>query len=461
MQSGSPASFDASGASDGSSGLPALEIFAYALPSLGIGTLFFLNSMLLLQFATEVLLVAPAFVGSVLFAARVWDAVTDPLTGNLSDRTRSRMGRRRPWMLASIVPIAAMAVALWSPPEVLTGQALHVWIAVAVLGFYTATTVFYVPYQSLGAELSADHHERTRIFGTQQAVQIVGTLGAALIYTWVMVWADDSRSAASVMAISLAGFMAISILFSVRNVRERAEHQGRGGRSVVQAFRDVHRNPHARPLYLAMMIDTLGSAALAAVAPFYLTHVLQAQGYLAFFLAFYVGPGLAFLPVAIRISRRFGKLRTWRTGLCLQAVGFLLLGTLGPGDFWLACAFVAVMSIGSITGQVLSPSVQSDTIDWDELQSGERKEGAYFAVRSFVTKVGFGLGPFVVGMLLQLTGFDPGGGMSDDAIFAMRLMIGPFPALGAVIGAITLLFVKLDEAEHTRIRAELDKRGRS
>ena len=108
QQSGKPASADAH---EGGR-LSAVEIFAYALPSIGIGTLFFLNSMLLLQFATEVLRVAPAFVGSVLFAARLWDAVTDPLTGNLSARTRSRLGRRRPWMLASILPIFAMAVML-------------------------------------------------------------------------------------------------------------------------------------------------------------------------------------------------------------------------------------------------------------------------------------------------------------------------------------------------------------
>jgi len=450
MQSGAPA---------GPGRLSNFEVFAYAMPSIGIGTLFFLNSMLLMQFASEVLKVAPAFVGSVLFAARAWDAITDPLTGNLSDRTKSRWGRRRPWMLVSAPLVLAMSVMLWSPPESLTNEQLELWIAVGVIGFYTATTVFYVPYQSLGAELSPDHHERSRIFGAQQAVQIVGTLIAALTYTWVMVWAEDARAAARLMSIVLGGFMAGSIVFAVANVRERAENVGRGGRSVLSAFGDVARNRHAVPLYIAMIIDTLGSAALGAVAPFFTTHVLQAQEYFPFFLAFFVVPGLVFVPVGIRVSRRFGKLPTLRAGLCLQAVGFLLLSTLGAGDFWISCAFVTVLSIGSVTVQVLTPSVMSDAIDYDELQSGERKEGAYFAVRSFATKFGFGLGPLAVGWLLTMTGFEPGSPIGEDAIMGMRIMMGPVPAVGALIGASILMLSKLDEKTHADIRAQLDARA--
>jgi len=447
------------GASAGAGRLGTREIFAYALPSAGIGTLLFLNSLLLLQFATEVLLVAPAFIGILLFASRVWDAVTDPLVGNLSDRTRSRLGRRRPWMLASIVPIFIMSLMLWSPPEQLSGHALEAWIAICVIGFYTATTVFYVPYQSLGAELSSDYHERTRVFGAQQAVQIVGTLLAALCYMAVMVWSDDSRQAARWMAVGLGLFVAASIGLSVRVVRERSEHQGRGGSSIASAFRDVASNPYARLLYAVMMIDTLGSASLGAVAPFYITYVLDAQEYFVFFLAFYVVPGISFIPVAIRISRRWGKLRVWRAGLGLQAIGFFLLGTLEAGDFWIACAFVTVMSVGSVSGQVLAPSVLSDVMDWDELRSGERKEGAYFAVRNFAQKVAFGIGPLLVGVLFQMTGFDPEGTMDERAIFGMRVLMGPVPAIGALMGIGLLWFFRLDEAKHGEIRAALDARA--
>ena len=121
--------------------------------------------------------------------------------------------------------------------------------------------------------------------------------------------------------------------------------------------------------------------------------------------------------------------------------------------------FLALVFAGlsSSCPNVLGYTLKSEIVDVDEHMTGERKEGAYFAVRAFVGKVGFGTGPLLVGLLLQLTGFDPESPMSRDGIFAMRLLIGPVPALGALLGALVLRFVTLDEAEHARIRAALQR----
>jgi len=382
--------------------------------------------------------------------------VSDPLVGHLSDRTRSRLGRRRPWMLASLLPIFATLLMLWSPPERLEGVALTAWLAVAVIGFGTATTIFYVPYQSLGAELTPDYHERTRLFGAQQGTQLAGTLIAGVLQTVVMVHADEPREAARVVAVFLGLFVAGSIGLTTWKVRERAEPEGRGGRSLVAALQDVSRNRHARLLYAVLFVERMGLASLALVVPFYAKHVLEAAAYLPVFFVFFVVPGIALVPVIVKVSRRIGKLWLWRASLCAQAVGYLLLSILGPGDLWLACIFVTVVSFGSVSGQILAPSVQSDVIDYDELRTGERKEGTYFAVQTFVGKVGFGVGPLLVGVLFQLTGFDPQGEMGRQAIFGMRILIGVQPAVGALLGAFILLFFTLDEAEHARIRRALD-----
>ena len=121
-----------------------------------------------MNFATDVLLVAPATIGAIFFASKLWDAVSDPLVGFLSDRTKLRFGRRRSWMLASSIPVAGFSIMLWAPPMGLSETQLVLWIGVAIFGFYTAYTAFYVPHLALGAELSFEVRDRNRVYGSRQ-----------------------------------------------------------------------------------------------------------------------------------------------------------------------------------------------------------------------------------------------------------------------------------------------------
>ena len=130
-----------------------------------------------MKFSTDVLLIAPAVMGAIFSISRIWDAISDPIAGYLSDRTTFKFGRRRTWMLISFVPIAFGFLAVFSPPETLQGQSLDLWMMIAILSFYSAITLFNVPHMALGAELSEDYHERTRLFGVRH---IGFTLGSIL-----------------------------------------------------------------------------------------------------------------------------------------------------------------------------------------------------------------------------------------------------------------------------------------
>ena len=154
--------------------VPLGRVLVYASPLVGV---FLANSLVgiyLLKFATDVLYLAPALVGAIFLLGRVWDAVSDPLVGFLTDRTRSRLGRRRPWFLASALPVGLTIVAVWAPPPDLEGPALVAWFTLAVLLFYTAFTAFRVPHQAMAAELSRGYHDRTRVFAILQLVESRG-----------------------------------------------------------------------------------------------------------------------------------------------------------------------------------------------------------------------------------------------------------------------------------------------
>jgi GPH family glycoside/pentoside/hexuronide:cation symporter len=119
----------------------------------------------LMKFSTDVLLIAPAIMGSLIAASRLWDAISDPLVGYLSDQTNSVYGRRRSWMFFAAVPMGIGLVMIWSPPAVLDNMGTIIWMAVALLVYETASTAFYVPHGAIGVELTPNYHERTRLFG--------------------------------------------------------------------------------------------------------------------------------------------------------------------------------------------------------------------------------------------------------------------------------------------------------
>jgi Na+/melibiose symporter-like transporter len=232
--------------------------------------LLFIVQFYFLNFATDVLLLAPFSVGLLFAAGRVWDAVSDPIIGTLSDRTPTGLGRRRPWMLAAIPLLMASLVMIWSPPS-FAPSAMYAWLAVALFTFYTAFTMYSVPHAALGAELTTDYHERSRIFGANSAVFIFGMLMAFGAMQVVMNAADSRLAArgvaASRLAFGVSAALPLVLLIPTVRLRERKECQGRGATSSFRAMKDVLANPHARLLLTVLFCQRAGSGVLGLMAP--------------------------------------------------------------------------------------------------------------------------------------------------------------------------------------------------
>ena len=162
--------------SEGSSPrLPLRTVLVYGLPAMGLSIPNILIGLYFFKFATDVLFVAPGVLGLLVGFSRLWDAVSDPVAGYYSDRTQSRMGRRRPWMLVGGIALAVSIVLLWAPPAGLQGIWITAWVAMGLLLLTTSATVFGVPYGALGAELTTDHHDRTRLFAYRSVIGGIGT----------------------------------------------------------------------------------------------------------------------------------------------------------------------------------------------------------------------------------------------------------------------------------------------
>ena len=438
--------------------VPLGTILIYALPGMVLQFTFMLVLVYLMKYATDVLLVPAAVMGVLFGLSRVSDAILDPAAGYLSDRTRSPLGRRRSWMLASSLPIAATFLMLWSPPADLTGIALSIWMGVAVFAYHVATTMFAVPHEALGAELSTNHHDRTRIFGVKH---IVGTLGslAALGGMELLRRAEDPRRAAFAIALAIGLAVAATTLLAVARLRERAEHQGRGARNPWRAFADVWRNPHARLLLFVFGIENFGTAVLAVLIAYVMQYVYGLAQYTTTFMLLYFIPAILFVPVWIQFSRRFGKRNLWVFSMAMMTIAFGGLAFVRAGDLWLVCALGVIAGVGGGCGQVVGPSIQADVVDYDERVTGERKEGIYFAAWAFVRKSAFGIATMLVGLLLGAIGFEPNVEQSDATKLGLRTLFGIVPGVCYLVGTVCFLRFRLDEAAHLAIRRDLDARA--
>jgi len=420
--------------------------------------MFFLVGLYMTPFATDVLLISPAAIGAIFMISRLWDAISDPITGFLSDRTRSRMGRRRPWIAASIIPIGAMYVMMWSPPANLQGSMLVTWMALGVVGFYTAMTIFIVPHTALGAELTDAYHDRTRIFGYRHVIWTLGTIVAVGGMQFI-IDAEAPRDVARQSSVAVSTITAVLLLLSVVALRERPDFQGRGGTNPLHSFRDVWRNRHARLLLIIFLIENLGSATIGVLTFYVAKYVIMRPDLTGYFIFAYMGASIAFIGIWLPLSRRFGKTRLWLSSMLLTACAFGGMFFVAEGRIYLISFLAVLGGTAAGCGAMIGPSIQADVIDYDEYETGQRKEGTYFAAWNFVFKSATGIMIMATLTVLEWVGFEPNVEQTDQVKFAIVALYSLAPLSCYLVGALLLSSFSLDEAEHTRIRRILDERA--
>jgi GPH family glycoside/pentoside/hexuronide:cation symporter len=430
---------------------------AFGAPTMGYAFYLFFVQFYFLKFSTDVLLAPPAAMGLLFGLGRLWDAVTDPVVGYWSDRTRSRWGRRRPWMVASIPVLALFCWMVWNPPASLAGTALVAWIALALFGFYAAYTTYSIPHASLGAELSLDHHERSLVFGAHRVAFVLGMMAAFAGIGFASNHEDGRVGAAIVADVSIV-VGSLLLLATPLLLGERVQFAGRVASSPWAALRDVAGNTHARTLLATWFVEGLGGGVLGVLAPYVAEYVLLRPDLIAIIPAFYVVAAVVSVPVWIAASRRWGKRRVWRVSMVGNAVFFGATFTVEPGELYLLAGLLAGAGFSSGCGGTIGASMLADVIDYDEYTSGERKEGAYSAAWGFAIKASIALVVVLTGLVLEASGFVPNQAQSARALLALQGLFAGAPVVAAMIGFAALARFTLDEAEHRRIRRELDER---
>jgi GPH family glycoside/pentoside/hexuronide:cation symporter len=429
------------------------QLVAYAVPGAGVSFMESLIQFYLLKFAADVLLVSPGLTGLLLGGARVWDALSDPLAGYASDRTRTRLGRRRPWILAAAPALAIGFLALWSPPASLSDTALAGWMGAALLLFVSAQTAFQVPHLALGAELTDDERDRNRVFAVRLAFSLSGYLLAALALGRLERAPDPARNAS---AIALGAGIATALLcgLAVWVLREPADSMRRSAASPYRAFGDVLRNPHARLLLSVLFLEAIGFATMTTSMAFATKYLFQREGQTSFLLAGALLAMLTSVPLWLRLARRYGRLRLWIASLIGRALAFGSMLVL-PASAWQVVAMNVVV-IGALfgCGAIFGPAVKADVIDDEARRSGERKEGTFFASWNLAQKSAEGAAIVLAGAVLEISRFEPNAVQQADALFGIRALFAALPCL--FYAAAALLLARWPRSSRTCVSASQD-----
>ena len=433
--------------------LPLRIKLSYGAPSFAGAAMAIPIAIHLTIFYSDVILIPLGFIALVKALARALDAITDPLVGWLSDRTRTAMGRRRPWILVG-APLTALAFfAMFTPPEALSTVNAAAWFAATYTLYYVFHTLYIIPHYGLGPELTLDYHERSTLFGFREAFAVLGTLVAAVAPP-LFINLMGERAAYSGFAAVFGSLLVLLYVNLVVQIKERPDFVTRESNPLVPGMRRVMRNRAFRILLTVYLTGSITGAIPGLMIPYYTKYVLQPEAadlWLAGFLFIYFGSGFLFLPLWLWAARRFEKKPVWLASFLPGFSASLMLFTYGEGDMIPAAVTLVWAGAAFGAGMFLGPSMQADVIDYDELHTGKRREAQYGSLWSIMTKFMVIPSMSVPLAILAMVGYTPNVEQTETVQLTIRAIQGLAPATTAFIGFFLALAYPITRARHVAI----------
>ena len=444
--------------------LSLLTKLSYALPAFSLAVIGIPVYVYMPKFYTDVIGLNITFVGGVLLAARIFDAVTDPAIGLLSDRTVSRFGRRRPWIAVGSLFTAAAVISLFNPPGIGTIN-LNIHFAVSIFMLFLFWTVVVVPYESLGPELTFNYNDRNSLFSFRDGFLIAGTLAAAASPAIVKGIAgiasspEDERYVFFILSMIYAPLIILSCLWCVTALKEKNTPEKREHLSITKGLSYTFKNKPFLILLAAYTISAIGNNLPATLILFYVQYVLQSPLADMFLLLYFI-TGIVFLPLWIKAAELFGKKNAWLSAMAINTGAFIGVFFLGAGDTMMYGILVFLSGTGFGATLALPSSMQADVIDYDELMTGERREGQYVGIWSFAKKAAAAFGVGIGLTILGLSGYEPNIQQSESVTFTLRVLYALVPCLCNAAGFMIALYYPITGAEFEKIRKSIqEKKG--
>ena len=435
------------------------EIAGHAVAGVGQNLIFGLWSGYMLVFFTDVFGIAGGAAGLIMMFTRIWDAVNDPMMGVIADRTRTRWGRYRPWLLFMAAPIIVFLTLNFSAPDLsATGKILYAYITYVMMSM--AFTAVDVPYWTLPAAMSEDVKKRTAIYSVSRTATtltgvVVGIIAIPLI---TAIGRGNMAQGYFFTALILSAAGAVLYLTGFSLVREHVEPPPAEKFSFKEAVKVIIQN---KPLLLIILSTTVAFSSSFVRSNLLIYYVQYNLGSLELVPLF----NLVQLPAMILgvvltplLSKKLGQKRLF-IAACLWAASFNMVFFFSGYDSAqavLALFFLSGISMGLL--MVLVSSMIANTIEYAEWKTGQRREGLISSTQTFLAKLCMAIGGGLSGFILSLSKYEPNVPQSESTLSIFHFTMTLLTALGLGLGIIPMLFNDFTEKKHAEIQAELNAR---
>lgn len=447
--------------------------FAYGAGDLGAAITANISIFFLLPFFTNVAGIPAGLAGTILMVGKVSDAVNDPIIGVWSDRTRHRWGRRLPWMIYGAIPFGLFYILQWVVPQLNVGALFWYYVAIGIL-FNIGYTAVNLPYVALTPELTQDYNERTSLNSFRFTFSIGGSIVSLLLAMVIFRMGQDAAQQYLILALVCTAISIISLYLCVFGIRDRVMKAERllnertdtqPERPLIQQLKIAFSNQAFLFVIGIYLCSWLAVQVTASILQFYVVSWmgLPIQSFTNVALAVQ-GTALVMLFVWSHLSHRFGKRAVYFMGMSIWIIAQFGLLSLQPNQVGLMYGLAILAGFGVSTAYLIPWSMLPDVIELDELQTGQRREGIFYAFMVLLQKIGLAVGLFLVGLALEAAGYietaagQPAPVQPPSALLAIRLSIGPLPMVCLIAGMVLAYFYPITREKHAEIVLKLNER---
>lgn len=442
--------------------VPARVKWFYGFGDIGFSLTNTILSVYFALFLTDVVGVKPSVAALAIFIGSTWDYVNDPLVGWLSDRTHTRWGRRRPFLLFGAIPFALTFILLWWKPPLEGTIALAIYYSLAFALYDTAATFVYMPFYALTPELTSDYDERTNLTSVRMFFSILGSLLAFTLPLWIVGgFSPDNANRVLTMGTVFGLFSAVPLLLVFFNTRERPEFAKlEPTLGVRESVKVTWQN---RPFVFGLtmfLFNGVTMSIIQVILLYYVKYVVEREAQSDMIMATIFVVAMLTLPLWNWISKKFNKRWAYISGISFLAVVLLILSALTPQTGMTPIMILCVMAgVGVSAMHSLPWAILPDAIEYGEWKTGERQEGMYYSLITLAQKVASSIAVPVALLVLEYSGYVANSATQpQSAINGIRFVAGPLPAITLGLGILFTLLYPLGRERHHEITRELEMR---